>query len=59
MDDTLATALKMMTVEKNRHVVVIKEPNDVAGILSGRDLAMVCDPVNNDAGPPEGHGSRP
>lgn len=46
VEDTLATALKVMAEEKNRHVVVIKDPGDVVGILSDRDLAMYYDPVN-------------
>ncbi len=45
MDDTLATALKVMAEQKNRHVVVMKEPNDVAGIITDSDLAMYYDPA--------------
>ena len=46
VDDTLATALKVMAEQKNRHVVVMEEGQTVTGILSDRDLAMYYDPVN-------------
>ena len=45
MDDTLSTALKIMAEQKIRHVVVMKEPDDVAGIVTDSDLAMYYDPV--------------
>lgn len=45
-DDTLDKALKVMAEQKNRHVVVLKGGEDVAGILSDRDLAMYYDPQN-------------
>ena len=46
VDATLADVLEVMADQKNRHVVLIKEPEDVAGIISDRDLAMYYDPVN-------------
>lgn len=45
MDDTLSTALRIMVEQKTRHVVVMKEPDDVAGIVTDSDLAMYYDPV--------------
>ena len=46
LDDTLDTALELMAEHKNRHVVVMGEGGEVAGILSDRDLAMFYDPAN-------------
>ena len=46
MEDTLDTALNLMAEQKNRHVVVMKEGDEVAGILTDRDLAMYYDPTN-------------
>ena len=46
MKATLAEALQMMADNKTRHIVVIDEGRDIAGILSDRDLAMYYDPVN-------------
>ena len=46
MEDTLDKALKVMAARKTGHVVVMKDGEDVAGILSDRDLAMYYDPEN-------------
>ncbi len=42
---TLAVVLKLMADQKNRHVVVLRGQQGVAGIISDRDLAMFYDPV--------------
>ena len=43
---SLADALKAMADNKSRHLVVIESEENVVGIFSDRDLAMVYDPVN-------------
>jgi len=42
-DATLAAALQLMADKKNRHLAVVFG-DEVVGILSDRDLAMVYDP---------------
>jgi CBS domain-containing protein len=46
LEDTLETALKVMAEHRNRHVVVMGDGGEVAGIISDRDLAMYYDPEN-------------
>ena len=46
LEDTLDKALKIMAEQKKRHVVVMGEGGEVAGILSDSDLAMYYDPAN-------------
>ncbi len=41
---SLALALEQMAEKKTRHLVVIAEGGNIAGILSDRDLAMYYDP---------------
>jgi acetoin utilization protein AcuB len=45
-EDTLDTALKVMADQKTRHLVVMKEGEEVAGIITDGDLAMFYDPAN-------------
>lgn len=42
--DGLDKALALMAERKNRHLVVMDESNNVIGILSDQDMAMVYDP---------------
>ncbi len=43
---TLTEVLKVMADSRHRHVVVVGEPEQVAGIVSDSDLAMFYDPVH-------------
>ena len=45
-DGTLEEALHKMADKKIRHLVVIEDGDNVAGIISDRDLAMFYDPVH-------------